>query len=65
MGGRRNFKPGAEWVEAAGGFDARREFDVNDPENWPHMAVWPHYMLHIYLRVIYLRVIENALVAQE
>ena len=42
-----------------GGFHARMEFEVDDPENWPHMAAWLHYMLHIYLKVI-----ENALVAQ-
>ena len=56
LDGRLNFKPGTEWVGAAGGFDASREFDVNGPENWPDMAAWLHYMLHIYLRVI-----ENAL----
>ena len=44
----------------AGEFDTLREFDVSDPENWQNMAAWLHYMLHIYLRVI-----ENALVAQE
>ncbi len=52
--------PGTEWINAAGGFDARREFDTTDPENWPDMAAWLHYMLHMYLRVI-----ENALVPQE
>ena len=45
-------EPGTEWINATGGFDACREFDVDDPENWQHMAAWLHYMLHIYLRVI-------------
>ena len=44
--------PGTEWVKLEGGFDARREFDVSDPDSWPHMADWLHYMLRIYLRVI-------------
>ena len=57
--GRFKFTPGTEWIDAAGGFDARREFDVSDPENWPHMAAWLHYMLQIYLKVI-----ERATVAQ-
>ena len=48
---RLNFEPGTEWDEE-GEFDASREFDVNDPENWEHMAAWLHYMLHIYLRLI-------------
>ena len=43
---------GTQWVDLDGGFDARREFDVSDPENWPDMAAWLHYMLQIYLRVI-------------
>ena len=47
--------PGTQWVDLEGGFDARREFDVSDPGNWPDMAAWLHYMLQIYLRVI-----ENA-----
>ena len=47
--------PGTQWVNLDGGFDARREFDVSDPETWPDMAAWLHYMLQIYLRVI-----ENA-----
>lgn len=50
--GRLPSEPGTEWVDLEGGFDARREFDVSDPENWPEMAAWLHYMLHIYLRVI-------------
>ena len=41
-----------EWVNLDGGFDARREFDVSDPESWPDMAAWLHYMLQIYLRVV-------------
>ena len=57
--GLRGLSPGTEWVNATGGFDASREFDVDDPENWPHMAAWLHYMLHIYLKVI-----DNALVAR-
>jgi hypothetical protein len=58
--GRFQFTPGTEWIDAAGGFDARREFEVADAENWPHMAAWLHYMLQIYLKVI-----DGALVAQE
>ena len=58
--GRLNFQPGTEWNDVAGGFDARREFEAGDPENWPDMAAWLHYMLHIYQRVI-----ENALVPQK
>ncbi len=50
--GRLSSEPGTEWVDLEGGFDARRQFDVSDPENWPDMATWVHYMLHIYLRVI-------------
>ena len=50
--GRLNFQPGTEWTDLEGSFDARREFDAADPENWPDMAAWLHYMLHIYLRVI-------------
>ena len=56
---RLKFKPGTEWGEEEGGFDALREFDTADPENWPDMAAWLHYML-----LIYLRVIEKALVTQ-
>ena len=52
-------QPGTQWDEESTGFDASREFDVEDAENWPHMAAWLHYMLHIYLKVI-----DNALVAQ-
>ena len=48
---RLHVQPGTEW-DMAGEFDALREFDVGDPDNWPHMAAWLHYMLHIYLRVI-------------
>ena len=51
---------GTEWGELEGGFDARMEFDVSDPETRPDMAAWLHYMLHIYLRVI-----ENSLVPRE
>ena len=50
--GRLTDSPGTEWVDVAGGFDARREFDVEDAENWPDMAAWLHYMLQIYLKVI-------------
>ena len=50
--GRLANSPGTEWISAPGGFDASREFEVADPENWPHMAAWLHYMLQIYLRVI-------------
>ena len=57
--GRLPSEPGTEWVDLEGGFDARREFDVSDPENWPEMAAWLHYTLQIYLRVI-----ERALVPQ-
>lgn len=57
--GRQASSLGTEWMELEGGFDARREFDVSDPESWPHMAAWLHYMLHIYLRVI-----EKAMVPQ-
>ena len=57
--GRPHLRPGTEWKDATGGFDARREFDAANPENWPDMAAWLHYMLHIYQRVI-----ENALVPQ-
>ena len=44
--------PGTQWINLEGGFDARRDFEVSDRENWPDMAAWLHYMLHIYLRVI-------------
>ena len=44
--------PGTEWADLEGGFDARREFDIADPESWPDMAAWLHCMLRIYLRVI-------------
>ena len=44
--------PVTQWVNLDGGFDARREFDVANPESWPDMAAWLHYMLQIYLRVI-------------
>ena len=57
--GRLHFQPGTEWQDAAGGFDAKRDFNAADPENWPDMAAWLHYMLHIYQRVI-----ENAPVPQ-
>ena len=50
--GRLNFQPGTEWTGVEGGFDARREFDVSDPENWQYMVEWLHHILHIYLRVI-------------
>ena len=50
--GRLNFQPGTEWNDVDGSFDARREFDASEPENWPDMAAWLHYMLLIYLRVI-------------
>ena len=50
--GRLATQPGTEWVDLEGGFDAKREFDISDPDNWPDMAAWLHYMLHIYLRVI-------------
>ena len=43
---------GTQWGELDGGLDAKREFDVSDPENWPDMAGWLHYMLQIYLRVV-------------
>ena len=52
---RSGLTPATEWRNVAGGFDAKREFDVSDPENWPDMAAWLHYMLQIYIRVI-----ENA-----
>lgn len=58
--GRFKFTPGTEWIDAAGGFDARREFEAADPDNWPDMAAWLHYMLQIYLKVI-----ENPLVPHE
>ena len=58
--GRLKFTPGTEWIDAAGGFDARREFDVAEPDGWSDMASWLHYMLQIYVRVI-----DNALVARE
>ena len=54
--GRSSLTPATEWKDAAGGFDAKREFDASDPENWPDMAAWLHYMLHIYQKVI-----ENSL----
>ena len=44
--------PATKWKDAESGFDAMREFDADDPENWQYMAEWLHYMLHIYLRVI-------------
>ena len=50
--GRPDLKPGTEWRDLPEGCDARREFDVSDPENWQHMAAWLHYMLHVYRRVI-------------
>ena len=50
--GRIADKPRTEWVDLEGGFDALREFDVSDAENWPDMAAWLHYMLQMYLRVI-------------
>ena len=56
---RANLTPVTEWENAWGGFDVLREFDVRDPENWPDMAAWLHYMLHIYQRVI-----EGSLVRQ-
>ena len=43
--------PVTMWDEA-GEFDALRDFDVADPENWQHMATWLHYMLQMYLRII-------------
>ena len=49
---RPGLDPVTEWRTSSGDFDASREFDVNDPENWEHMAAWLHYMLHIYLRII-------------
>ena len=57
--GRSGLTPATEWVKAAEGFDASRVFVATDPENWPHMLAWLHYMLHIYLRVI-----ENAMAPQ-
>ena len=54
--GRLNFQPGTEWTDLEGSFDAKREFDATDPEIWPDMAAWLHYMLHIYQKVI-----ENSL----
>ena len=54
--GRSGLTPATEWKDPAGGFDAKREFDASDPENWPDMAAWLHYMLHIYQKVI-----ENSL----
>ena len=56
----KGLSPATEWINVAGDFDASREFDVSDPENWPHMAAWLHYMLQIYRRVI-----ENTLVTHE
>ena len=50
--GRLPNGPETEWIDVAGGFDAKREFDISDPDNWPEMAAWLHYMLQIYLRVI-------------
>ena len=58
--GRLNFQPTTEWNDVDGSFDVKREFDATDPENWPDMAAWIHYMLHIYQKVI-----ENSLVTQE
>ena len=58
--GRFQEGPGTEWMNLEGGFDARREFDVSEPDNWPDMASWLHYMLQIYLRVI-----DKATVAQK
>ena len=58
--GRFQFTPGTEWIDATGGFDARREFEAADPENWADMAAWLHYMLQIYRKVI-----NNALVPTE
>ena len=53
---RRGLTPATEWRNSEGDFDAIRLFDAADPENWPDMAAWLHYMLHIYQRVI-----ENSL----
>ena len=50
--GRSGLTPATEWQRVAGGFDAKREFDVSVPENWQYMAEWLHYMLHIYRKVI-------------
>ena len=50
--GRLPNSPETEWIEVSGGFDAKREFDVDNPESWPDMAAWLHYMLQIYLKVI-------------
>ena len=58
--GRLQDKPATEWEDLEGGFDARRDFDVSDTENWSDMAAWLHYMLHIYLRVV-----ENSMVPQQ
>ena len=52
--------PGTEWTHLEDGFDAWREFDVSDQDSWPHMAALLHLMLQIYLKVI-----DNSLVAQE
>lgn len=57
--GRPGLAPTTKWTNAAGDFDASREFDVSDPENWEHMAAWLHYMLRLYLGVI-----EKALASQ-
>ena len=49
---RTGLTPSTEWRNAEGDFDAFMLFDATDPENWPDMAAWLHYMLQIYLRVI-------------
>ncbi len=43
--------PGTRWQDTPNGFDATREFDTANPDNWPDMAAWLHYMLHIYTRI--------------
>lgn len=45
-------RPATEWVDPDGNFDAWRRFDVGDPESWPGMATWLHYMSQLYLRLI-------------
>ena len=50
--GRPNLSPLTEWKQAAGGFDARRDFDAADRENWQYMAEWLHHMLHMYQKII-------------
>ena len=56
--GRFQNSPATEWKDVTGGFDAKREFDASDPENWNDIAAWLHYMLQIYLHVI-----DNSLAA--